>query len=102
MYAIVQARGRQVKVTPGAVFRVEGLQGQPGVPARLVVFSNVVNPVNQARQLVLELDAAEGSAYRAGQAVNVQANGVRVRHHIQSELVGYSLSAAQGLGKRAG
>jgi membrane fusion protein, heavy metal efflux system len=60
------------KVTPGAQFRVEGLQGQTGVPARLVVFSNVVNPVNQARQLILELDAAEGNAYRPGQAVNVQ------------------------------
>ncbi|WP_375436156.1 efflux RND transporter periplasmic adaptor subunit [uncultured Hymenobacter sp.] len=60
------------KVTPGAQFRVEGLQGQPGAPARLVVFSNVVNPVNQARQLILELDASQGSAYRAGQAVNVQ------------------------------
>ncbi|MBT9394886.1 efflux RND transporter periplasmic adaptor subunit [Hymenobacter sp. NST-14] len=63
------------KITPGAQFRVEGLQGQAGVPARLVVFSNVVNPVNQARQLVLELDAPEGSAYRAGQAVNVQVLG---------------------------
>ena len=63
------------KVTPGARFRVEGLQGQAGVPARLVVFSNVVNPVNQARQLVLELDVAEGNAYRAGQAVNVQVVG---------------------------
>ncbi|RSK24545.1 efflux RND transporter periplasmic adaptor subunit [Hymenobacter metallilatus] len=63
------------KITPGAQFRVEGLQGQAGVPARLVVFSNVVNPVNQARQLVLELDATESSAYRAGQAVNVQVVG---------------------------
>ncbi|SMB83596.1 efflux transporter, RND family, MFP subunit [Hymenobacter roseosalivarius DSM 11622] len=63
------------KITPGAKFRVEGLQGQAGVPARLVVFSNVVNPVNQARQLILELDAQEGSAYRAGQAVNVQVVG---------------------------
>ncbi|GAB2954476.1 hypothetical protein GCM10027048_19880 [Hymenobacter coalescens] len=63
------------KVTPGARFRVEGLQGQAGVPARLVVFSNVVNPVNQARQLILELDATEGSAYRPGQAVNVQVLG---------------------------
>ncbi|WP_426492497.1 efflux RND transporter periplasmic adaptor subunit [Hymenobacter sp. 102] len=63
------------KITPGARFRVEGLQGQAGVPARLVVFSNVVNPVNQARQLILELDAAQGSAYRPGQAVNVQVVG---------------------------
>ncbi|WP_022821596.1 efflux RND transporter periplasmic adaptor subunit [Hymenobacter norwichensis] len=63
------------KITPGAEFRVEGLQGQPGAPARLVVFSNVVNPVNQARQLILELDAAGSTAYRAGQAVNVQVVG---------------------------
>jgi len=67
-------------VTPGASFRVEGLQGQAGsAPARLVVFSNVVNPVNQARQLILELDAAAGAAnlFRPGQAVNVQVLGQR-------------------------
>ena len=64
------------KIPTGAQFRVEGLQGQAGsAPARLVVFSNVVNPVNQARQLVLELDNAEGSLFRAGQAVNVQVLG---------------------------
>jgi cobalt-zinc-cadmium efflux system membrane fusion protein len=63
------------KITPGSAFRVEGLQGQPGAPARLVVFSNAVNPVNQARQLILELDAQAGTAYRAGQAVNVQVVG---------------------------
>ncbi len=63
------------KITPGAQFRVEGLQGQAGVPARLMVFSNVVNPVNQARQLILELDASAGSPYRPGQAVNVQVLG---------------------------
>ena len=67
-------------VTPGASFRVEGLQGQAGsAPARLVVFSNVVNPVNQARQIILELDAAAGAAnlFRPGQAVNVQVLGQR-------------------------
>lgn len=61
-------------ITPGAQFRVEGLQGQTGsAPARLVVFSNTVNPVNQARQLVLELD--NSNLFRAGQAVNVQVVG---------------------------
>ena len=65
------------KVTPGAQFRVEGLQGQRGgAPARLVVFSNVVNPVNQARQLILELDNPAGNLFRAGQAVNVQVLGL--------------------------
>ncbi|HEX8330484.1 MAG TPA: efflux RND transporter periplasmic adaptor subunit [Hymenobacter sp.] len=63
------------KITADAQFRVEGLQGQAGAPARVVVFSNTVNPVNQARQLILELDAGTGSAYRAGQAVNVQVLG---------------------------
>jgi cobalt-zinc-cadmium efflux system membrane fusion protein len=64
------------KITPGAQFLIEGLQGQEGsAPARLVVFSNAVNPVNQARQLILELDGAEGNTFRAGQAVNVQVFG---------------------------
>lgn len=60
-------------ITTGATFRVEGLQAQAsGAPARLVAFSNVVNPVNQARQLVLELDATANPLFRPGQAVNVQ------------------------------
>lgn len=51
-------------------FVVEGLQGEVRAPARLVSFSNVVNPVNQARQLVL---AASGrSGLRPGQRVNVR------------------------------
>lgn len=60
------------KITPDTKFRVESLQGQGSAPARLVSFSNVVNPVNQARQLILELDGTAGSQFRAGQAVNVQ------------------------------
>lgn len=64
------------KIPAGAQFQVEGLQGQAGsVAARLVVFSNVVNPVNQARQLVLELDNTGTSLFRTGQAVNVQVLG---------------------------
>jgi cobalt-zinc-cadmium efflux system membrane fusion protein len=51
-------------------FVIEGLQGETRVPAQLVSFSNVVNPVNQARQLVL---AASGSSgLRPGQSVNVR------------------------------
>ena len=58
------------QVTPASRFVVEGLQGESRASARLVSFSNVVNPVNQARQLVL--DVAGGSALRPGQSVNVR------------------------------
>jgi len=30
VYAIVQARGRQLKVTPGAIIEVDGTTGEPG------------------------------------------------------------------------
>jgi large subunit ribosomal protein L21 len=30
VYAIVQARGRQIKVTPGAVVEIDGPPGEPG------------------------------------------------------------------------
>ena len=58
------------QVTPASRFVVEGLQGESRASARLVSFSNVVNPVNQARQLVL--DVTGGSALRPGQSVNVR------------------------------
>lgn len=32
MYAIIQARGRQVKVTPGAVVEIDGVPGDTGSP----------------------------------------------------------------------
>jgi large subunit ribosomal protein L21 len=32
VYAIIQARGRQLKVTPGAVVEVDGRAGEPGSP----------------------------------------------------------------------
>jgi large subunit ribosomal protein L21 len=35
MYAIVQTSGRQVKVTPGAVFLVDGTAGEPGAELTL-------------------------------------------------------------------
>ena len=58
------------QVTPASRFVVEGLQGESRALARLVSFSNVVNPVNQARQLVLGVTG--GSALRPGQSVNVR------------------------------
>ena len=30
MYAIIQARGRQLKVTPGAVIEIDGIPGETG------------------------------------------------------------------------
>ena len=30
MYAIIQARGRQIKVSPGAIIEVDGTPGEPG------------------------------------------------------------------------
>ena len=30
MYAIIQARGRQLKVSPGAVVEIDGAPGEPG------------------------------------------------------------------------
>jgi large subunit ribosomal protein L21 len=30
VYAIIQARGRQLKVTPGAVVEIDGTPGEPG------------------------------------------------------------------------
>lgn len=32
MYAIIQARGRQLKVTPGAVVEIDGTPGERGSP----------------------------------------------------------------------
>jgi cobalt-zinc-cadmium efflux system membrane fusion protein len=54
----------------GASFLVEDLEGAASAPARLVSFSNVVNPVNQARQLVLAVNGVSG--LRPGQSVNVR------------------------------
>src|SRR5262245_1492117 len=35
MYAIIQSRGRQLKVTPGAVVMVDGVVGEPGTELSL-------------------------------------------------------------------
>jgi len=66
-------------VGEAARFVVEGLQGEGTVPARQVSFSNVVNPVNQARQLILAMDGSTG--LRPGQSVNVrvQTSGSRAQ-----------------------
>ncbi|MBC6605417.1 efflux RND transporter periplasmic adaptor subunit [Hymenobacter sp. BT188] len=62
--------GDMSQVNEASRFVIEGLQGGTSATARLVSFSNVVNPVNQARELVLSVQGS--SALRPGQSVNVR------------------------------
>jgi large subunit ribosomal protein L21 len=60
VYAIVQARGRQIKVTPGAVVQIDGTAGEPGAE---FTFDQV---------LLVEKDAGEvvaGAPFVAGARV---------------------------------
>ena len=60
VYAIVQARGRQVKVTPGAVIEIDGVPAEAGSP---FTFEQV---------LLVEKDAGDivaGAPYVAGAKV---------------------------------
>lgn len=60
MYAIVQARGRQIKVTPGAVIQIDGTAGERGAE---LTFDQV---------LLVEKDAGEivaGAPFVAGARV---------------------------------
>ena len=60
VYAIVQSRGRQVKVTPGAVIEVDGILGEPGATFTL------------EQVLLVEKDAGDivaGAPYVAGAKV---------------------------------
>jgi large subunit ribosomal protein L21 len=60
VYAIVQSRGRQVKVTPGAVIEVDGVLGEPGATFTL------------EQVLLVEKDAGDvvaGAPYVAGAKV---------------------------------
>ena len=60
MYAIVQSRGRQVKVTPGTVIEVDGVLGEPGATFTL------------EQVLLVEKDAGDivaGAPYVAGAKV---------------------------------
>ena len=74
VYAIVQARGRQVKVTPGAVIEVDGVPGEAGSP---FTFEQV---------LLIEKDAGDivaGAPYVAGAkvvgVVDGEARGPKIR-----------------------
>ena len=74
VYAIVQARGRQMKVTPGAVIEVDGTPGESGSP---FTFEQV---------LLVEKDAGDvvaGAPYVAGAkvvgVVDGEARGPKIR-----------------------
>ena len=74
MYAIVQARGRQIKVTPGAVIEIDGTPAEPG---SALTFEQV---------LLIEKDAGEvvaGAPYVAGAkvigVVDGEARGPKLR-----------------------
>jgi len=60
VYAIIQARGRQLKVTPGAVVEVDGVPGEIG------------SPFTCEQVLLVEKDAGDivaGAPYVAGAKV---------------------------------
>ena len=74
MYAIVQSRGRQLKVTPGTVIEVDGTPGEPG---SAFTFDQV---------LLVEKDAGEvvaGAPYVSGAkvvgVVDGEARGPKLR-----------------------
>ena len=74
MYAIVQSRGRQIKVTPGAVIEIDGTPGEPG---SALTFEQV---------LLVEKDAGDivaGAPYVAGAkvlgVVDGEARGPKLR-----------------------
>ena len=74
MYAIVQARGRQVKVTPGAVIEVDGTPGEAGSP---FTFEQVLLVEKEAGDIVA------GAPYVAGAkvvgVVDGEARGPKIR-----------------------
>ncbi|MDO9184389.1 MAG: efflux RND transporter periplasmic adaptor subunit [Bacteroidia bacterium] len=58
------------KITKDVKFFVEYAQNHKTENARLVAFGNVINPVNQSSQVILEIDNSEG-LFKPGQFVNV-------------------------------
>jgi large subunit ribosomal protein L21 len=74
MYAIIQSRGRQLKVTPGGVVMVDGTVGEPGTELSL------------AEVLLIEKDGGEilaGAPYVANArivaVVEGEARGPKIR-----------------------
>jgi large subunit ribosomal protein L21 len=74
VYAIVQTRGRQLKVTPGSIVEVDGTPGEPG------------SAFDFEQVLLVEKDAGEivaGAPYVAGAkvvgVVDGEARGPKIR-----------------------
>ena len=66
VYAIVQTRGRQIKVAPGSIIEVDGTLGEPGETFTL------------EQVLLVEKDAGEiiaGSPYVAGAKIHAVVDG---------------------------
>ena len=74
MYAIVQARGRQIKVTPGAVIEIDGTPGEAG---SAFTFDQVLLVEKEAG------DVVAGAPYVAGAkvvgVVDGEARGPKLR-----------------------
>jgi large subunit ribosomal protein L21 len=74
VYAIVQARGRQMKVTPGAVIEVDGVPAEAGSP---FTFEQVLLVEKEAGDIVA------GAPYVAGAkvvgVVDGEARGPKIR-----------------------
>jgi large subunit ribosomal protein L21 len=74
VYAIVQARGRQIKVTPGVVIDVDGTPGEPG---SAFTFDQVLLVEREAG------DVVAGAPYVAGAkvvgVVDGEARGPKLR-----------------------
>ena len=74
VYAIVQTRGRQIKVTPGSIIEVDGVLGEPGATFTL------------EQVLLVEKDAGDiiaGAPYVAGAKIHAvvdgEAHGPKIR-----------------------
>lgn len=74
MYAIIQARGRQLKVTPGAIVQVDGTAGEVGAQ---IAFDQVLLVEKDAGEIVA--GAPFVASARVVGVVDGEARGPKVR-----------------------
>lgn len=74
MYAIVQARGRQLKVTPGAVVEVDGIPGEKGSE---FVFDQVLLVEKDAGEILAGAPYVQNAAVKG--VVDGEARGPKLR-----------------------